>query len=277
MSLSARSVTRRPTSLCVLRSMPLAPVGQRLVSLGTALLVLWLLAVIAGPTWLAHSGLALNAHGHAALHAHGHPFVDARSLWGVPNFMDVWTNLAMGVAGLLGGWALLRGGPWAPGTRLALAVFFGGLLATCFGSAWYHLAPDNASLLWDRLPMTIAFMGLVAAQIVDRISVRAGLILLIGERAGLTQSEAGRILGIKRANMVPLTAKLEARGLLERLQLTGRSQELVLTAIGKRMLAKVRASITAHETETMARVPEDLRAHVIPILTALWGPESDAD
>ena len=74
-----------------------------------------------------------------------------------------------------------------------------------------------------------------------------------------------------------LTAKLEARGLLERLQLTGRSQELVLTAIGKRMLAKVRASITAHETETMARVPEDLRAHVIPILTALWGPESDAD
>ena len=111
----------------------------------------------------------------------------------------------------------------------------------------------------------------------DLRATEASLILLIGERAGLTQSEAGRILGIKRANMVPLTAKLEARGLLERLQLTGRSQELVLTAIGKRMLAKVRASITAHETETMARVPEDLRAHVIPILTALWGPESDAD
>ena len=85
----------------------------------------------------------------------------------------------------------------------------------------------------------------------DLRATEASLILLIGERAGLTQSEAGRILGIKRANMVPLTAKLEARGLLERLQLTGRSQELVLTAIGKRMLAKVRASITAHETETM--------------------------
>lgn len=111
----------------------------------------------------------------------------------------------------------------------------------------------------------------------DLRATEASLILLIGERAGLTQSEAGRILGIKRANMVPLTAKLEARGLLERLQLTGRSQELVLTAIGKRMLTKVRTAITAHENETMARVPKDLRAHVIPILTALWGPDTDAN
>lgn len=111
----------------------------------------------------------------------------------------------------------------------------------------------------------------------DLRATEASLILLIGERAGLTQSEAGRILGIKRPNMVPLTAKLDARGLLERLQLTGRSQGLALTPAGKKMLAKVRAAITAHETETMARVPEELRAHVIPILTALWGPDTDAD
>lgn len=169
MSSSARSVTHRPTSLCVLRSMPLSPIGQRLVSLGTALLVLWLLAVIAGPAWLTHSGLALNAHGHAALHAHGHPFVDARSLWGVPNFMDVWTNLAMGVAGLLGGWVLLRGGPWAPGTRLALAVFFGGLLATCFGSAWYHWAPDAHGLVLDRMGMAVTFAGALALAVAERV------------------------------------------------------------------------------------------------------------
>jgi hypothetical protein len=37
---------------------------------------------------------------------------------------------------------------------------------------------DNESLFWDRLPMTIAFMGLVASQVVDRISVRTGLLLL---------------------------------------------------------------------------------------------------
>ena len=109
----------------------------------------------------------------------------------------------------------------------------------------------------------------------DLRATEASLVLLIGERAGLTQSEAGRILGIKRANMAPLTAKLEARGLLERVQLTGRSQELVLTASGKRMLAKVRTAIAMHEAETMARVPEALREHVIPILTALWGQDSD--
>ena len=60
----------------------------------------------------------------------------------------------------------------------------------------------------------------------DLRATEASLILLIGSRGGLTQSEAGRILGIKRANMAPLTAKLEARGLLARRQISGRSQEL---------------------------------------------------
>lgn len=53
------------------------------------------------------------------------------------------------------------------------------MLLTAFGSAYYHLAPDNERLFWDRLPMTVAFMSLVAAQVVDRINVRAGLALLL--------------------------------------------------------------------------------------------------
>jgi hypothetical protein len=53
------------------------------------------------------------------------------------------------------------------------------MLLTALGSGYYHLAPDNETLFWDRLPMTIAFMGLVASQIVDRINVRAGLALLV--------------------------------------------------------------------------------------------------
>jgi hypothetical protein len=51
-------------------------------------------------------------------------------------------------------------------------------LLTAIGSSYYHLAPDNARLVWDRLPMTIVFMALVAAMIEERISVRAGLWLL---------------------------------------------------------------------------------------------------
>ena len=107
----------------------------------------------------------------------------------------------------------------------------------------------------------------------DLRATEASLILLIGSRGGLTQSEAGRILGIKRANMAPLTAKLETRGLLARRQISGRSQELSLTPSGEQLLVDVRALIAQHEAETMARVPQELRAFVIPILLALWGQD----
>jgi hypothetical protein len=180
--------------------MPLSPVGQRLVSLGTALLVLWLLAVIAGPAWLAHSGLALNAHGHAALHAHGHPFVDARTFWGVPNFMDVWTNLAIGIAGLLGGWALLRGGPWAPGTRLALAVFFGGLLFTGFGSAWYHWAPDAQSLVLDRTGMAVTFAGALALAVAERVGQKPAVCVM---RLTLVVALLSAVMPLTHGNVLP--------------------------------------------------------------------------
>jgi len=53
-----------------------------------------------------------------------------------------------------------------------------GLLLTSFGSSYYHLAPDNARLVWDRLPMTLVFMPLAAAMIAERISRKAGLWLL---------------------------------------------------------------------------------------------------
>ena len=55
---------------------------------------------------------------------------------------------------------------------------FAGLLLTAFGSSYYHLAPDNARLVWDRLPMTITFMSMVSAVIAERISVRLGIWLL---------------------------------------------------------------------------------------------------
>jgi DNA-binding MarR family transcriptional regulator len=107
----------------------------------------------------------------------------------------------------------------------------------------------------------------------DLRATEASLVMLIGDREGITQSEAGRVLGIKRANMVPLTAKLEARGLLTRSQMDGRSQGLALTKAGLEILRTVRAVIAKHEDETMKRVPEELRVHVVPILTAIWGQD----
>ena len=109
-----------------------------------------------------------------------HDFADTRTLLGVANFLDVTSNAAFLVVGLAGMVASFR-----PRTRLATgaervlyAVFFAGMVLTAAGSAYYHLDPDNETLFWDRLPMTISFMALVAAQVAERISLRAGVVLL---------------------------------------------------------------------------------------------------
>lgn len=118
-----------------------------------------------------------------------HDFADQRSLLGIPNFGDVAANLLFAISGV---WGLIvvcggRGRKLFidPRERWAYVFLFLGLLLTAFGSVYYHLAPDNARLVWDRLPMTLAFMGLVSAMISERVSVPAGfyllpLLLLIG-------------------------------------------------------------------------------------------------
>jgi hypothetical protein len=95
---------------------------------------------------------------------------------------DVASNLVFAIAGL---WGLLWLGRKPrretfvdPRERWPYYVLFFGMLLTAFGSSYYHVAPDDARLVWDRLPMTMVFMSLVAAVIAERISVSAGLWLL---------------------------------------------------------------------------------------------------
>ncbi len=101
-----------------------------------------------------------------------HAFADTRPWLGLPNALDVLTNLPFLLAGLLGLREALRQ-PAAP-TRPAWVAFFAGVTLVAFGSGWYHLAPSNASLVWDRLPMTIAFTSLFAAVLGETITPRAG-------------------------------------------------------------------------------------------------------
>ena len=109
-----------------------------------------------------------------------HDFADHRHAHGVDNFLDVVSNVGFLVFGALGLFIIGKGRACfeRPAERWPYVTFFIGLLLTALGSGYYHLDPNNETLFWDRLPMTIAFMGLVSAQIVDRISVRAGLVLL---------------------------------------------------------------------------------------------------
>lgn len=111
-----------------------------------------------------------------------HDFADERSLAGIPNFGDVASNLLFAVSGVWGLIFLLgRHGQELfldPRERWAYVFVFLGLLLTAFGSAYYHLAPDNTRLVWDRLPMTLAFMGLVSAMFSERVSAAVGSYLL---------------------------------------------------------------------------------------------------
>ncbi|HEY1462977.1 MAG TPA: hypothetical protein VGF44_06135 [Terriglobales bacterium] len=111
-----------------------------------------------------------------------HNFADHRAWLGIPNFGDVASNLPFAFVGIWG-FAFLFSNQSADRfvykrERWTYFLVFLGLFLTAFGSSYYHLAPDNARLVWDRLPMTIVFMSLVAALIGERISIRAGLALL---------------------------------------------------------------------------------------------------
>ena len=105
-----------------------------------------------------------------------HRFTDTREYFGIPNFWNVVSNLPFLVAGALG---LLQSGRLAsPDLATHYRAFCAAVALVALGSAWYHLAPDNARLVFDRMPMTIAFMALLAAVIADRVNWVAGRALL---------------------------------------------------------------------------------------------------
>ncbi|MGS5085081.1 hypothetical protein ACVC7V_01075 [Hydrogenophaga sp. A37] len=153
------------------RATPRAPAPSAetaLLAWAFCLLTLWLVALWAGPVLLDALGMALNPHGHRHLHAHGHPFVDARTLLGLPNAMDVLSNLPLALAGAWGLWTLPRVS-LPEVTHRATQTFFAGLLLTGLGSAWYHWAPDAAGLVWDRLGMAVTFAGALSLAVAERV------------------------------------------------------------------------------------------------------------
>lgn len=104
-----------------------------------------------------------------------HRFVDRRAWMGVPNAGDVLSNVAFVIAGVWGSLACARR---SFPERAGYVVLFLGVALTGAGSAYYHLAPDDERLVWDRLPMTLGFMGLLAGTIAERVGARWGLRLL---------------------------------------------------------------------------------------------------
>ncbi|XP_072953860.1 uncharacterized protein [Typha angustifolia] len=112
-----------------------------------------------------------------------HDFADQRELFfGIPNTLNVISNipfLFVGIAGLV---LCYRGNYFRlslQGELWGWTCFFIGVAAVAFGSSYYHLKPNDARLVWDRLPMTIAFTSIMAIFIIERIDENKGTASLI--------------------------------------------------------------------------------------------------
>jgi hypothetical protein len=119
--------------------------------------------------------VALLTQAPIAQFADYHELADGRTLLGIPHFWNVASNLPFLVAGAMG-LAVLRRRP--AGASLAWAALFGGAVLVCLGSTYYHLDPRDATLVWDRLPIGVAFMGFFAALVAEHSRINADRILL---------------------------------------------------------------------------------------------------
>lgn len=101
-------------------------------------------------------------------------------------------------------------------------------------------------------------------------TVEATILQIIQENSGISQSALGRLLDIQRANMTPIAARLEARGLVRRIPSDGRSLGLELTDMGQDLAQQVRLRVEAFEAEVFAAVATEHRPHLLPALRAIW-------
>jgi len=109
-----------------------------------------------------------------------HDFADNRTLLGIANFWNVISNALFLVFGLTGLRQVLANRDLAivPRLEMAYGVLFAGIAITALGSGWFHLDPNNDSLFWDRMPMTIAFMALFTIILGENVSEKLAARLL---------------------------------------------------------------------------------------------------
>ena len=108
-----------------------------------------------------------------------HNFADNHTHWHIPNTLDVLSNIPFTIVGLLGFIAMAKGNlQIMQSNKMAYFFLFLGSFTVGFGSGYYHLEPNNASLVWDRIPMTLSFMGIYSIILSEYISDKLGRLSL---------------------------------------------------------------------------------------------------
>ena len=100
--------------------------------------------------------------------------------------------------------------------------------------------------------------------------VSLSLVLLIEANPGVTQSQLGRLLAIKRANMAPMTAQLLKRSLVARHAADGRSQGLLLTDDGKALARQGWAAVGESERKFFGKLSAREAEHIAQTFRAVW-------
>ncbi|XP_010242817.1 PREDICTED: uncharacterized protein LOC104587063 isoform X1 [Nelumbo nucifera] len=111
-----------------------------------------------------------------------HDFADQRDFFGIPNTLNVVSNFPFLVVGIVGLILCYHRNYFHFSTQGELwgwTIFFIGVTAVAFGSAYYHLKPNDARLVWDRLPMTVAFTSIISIFIIERIDDKKGTLSII--------------------------------------------------------------------------------------------------
>ena len=100
-----------------------------------------------------------------------HQFADQNTLLSIPNALNVLSNVFFAAVGVVGLLRIIRPNSLAliAALKPAYTLFFAALILVAFGSGYYHWSPDNQTLVWDRLPMTVAFMSLFPVLLAERV------------------------------------------------------------------------------------------------------------
>jgi hypothetical protein len=109
-----------------------------------------------------------------------HDFADGRTIFHVSNFWNVLSNVPFFIVGVLGLYKLYTNRlTLLKSMHLGYTLLFVGVSLVAFGSGYYHLEPNNETLVWDRLPMTIVFMSLFAILLSEFVEEKLGRRLLL--------------------------------------------------------------------------------------------------
>lgn len=125
----------------------------------------------------------------------------------------------------------------------------------------YHLRRASSVMMAD-LAERLSRIGLTTTE--------ASILVVLHEEAGISQSEIGRRLAIKRANMAPLIAGLVAREIIGRGDRVGRIHPLTLTSAGGKLAAEARKRMDEHDANFFGELSTDRRAQFQEFLSELW-------